>query len=63
MLSKNQGAKMKEKIIMFIAWRLPKSLVYWCTYRVFAYATMGKYGDTIVPELTCMDALQRWENE
>jgi hypothetical protein len=50
-----------EKLVMGIAWRLPKRLVMWCAYRVGAHATQGKYGNTVVPELTFMDAMQRWE--
>jgi len=26
-----------------------------------AHATTGEYGSTVVPELTAMDALKRWE--
>jgi len=51
---------MKEKIYIFIAWRLPRSLVYWCAMRVGAHATQGKYDTQIVPELKFMDALKRW---
>ena len=52
---------MKEKIILWIAWRLPKTLVMWCGFRIGAHATQGAYGTTIVPELTFMDAMKRWE--
>lgn len=51
---------MLEKITMFIAWHLPKPLVMWCAIRVIAYATQGKYSNQVVPELSAMDALQRW---
>jgi len=50
-----------DKLYKTIAWMLPKRLAMWCAIRVMAYATCGKYGDTIVPELTAMDALKRWE--
>lgn len=53
--------KAKEKIAIKIAWALPKYLVMWCAIRIISYATVGKYGSTIVPELGAMDALQRWE--
>lgn len=53
------GIKM-DKLQMHIAWLLPKQLVKWCFVRVTAHATTGKYGDTVVPELTAMDALSRW---
>ena len=43
-----------------IAWILPKSLVYWVSIRLIVNATQGKYSNQVVPELTAMDALQRW---
>lgn len=49
-----------EKVLMFIAWRLPKKLVMWCGYRIGAFATMGEYETTVVPELTFLDAMERW---
>jgi hypothetical protein len=54
--------KIREKITIWIAWRLPSYLVYWCSLRLIAYATQGEYGNTIVPELSAMDALKRWED-
>lgn len=50
-----------ENIKFKIAWLMPKWLVYFCTIRLGAFATTGKYGNTVVPELTFMDALKRWE--
>lgn len=58
---KYQIAKYKEKALMFIAWRLPKSLVMWCAVRVGANATQGNYSNQVVPDLKFMDALKRWE--
>jgi len=52
---------MNEKILMFIAWRIPRKLVYWCAIRLGAHATQGQYGNQEVPALTFMDALKRWE--
>lgn len=52
---------MKDKVCRWIAWKLPKKLVYFCAIRLLAYATTGRYSDTIVPELSGMDALGRWE--
>lgn len=51
---------MYEKIIMYVAWKLPKRLVMWCAIRVIAHATQGEYSTQIVPDLTAMDALKRW---
>ena len=46
-----------------MAWKLPRKLVMWCAVRVVAHATTGVYGDQIVPELTAMDAIKRWEKD
>lgn len=51
---------MREKIVMWVAWHMPKGIVYWCSIRLIAHATQGKYGDTEVPSLAAMEALQRW---
>jgi len=51
----------KEKIWMWIAFRLPKPLVMWASIRMIAHATQGEYSSQVVPELTAMDALKRWE--
>jgi hypothetical protein len=42
---------------------LPRKLVYFCFMKVMAYATTDQYGDTIVPELTGMDAIQRFGDD
>ena len=51
----------REKFWMWLAWRLPKQLVYWASIRLMAHATVGPYSSQIVPELTAADALKRWE--
>lgn len=53
-------ATAKEGITIWIAWRLPRYLVMWCFYRVFAHATSGQYCNTGVPGLSMMDAIERW---
>ena len=50
-----------DKLWLWAVRRLPRRLRYWVVIDVFAYATTGKYGSTIVPELTVVDALERWE--
>lgn len=52
---------MKERCLVWVAWKLPRDLAMWVYIRVGAYATTGKYADTIVTELTMMEALERWE--
>lgn len=46
----------------WIAWHLPKQLVLWAAVRLMSHATIGKYSDQVVPELTCLEALKKWEN-
>ena len=51
------------KLWMWLAWKLPKTLAYWATIRVAAYGTTGKYSSQVVPDLTVVDALKRWEDD
>lgn len=54
---------MKDKIAMWIAWRLPRRIASWAATRVIAHATTGKHSATVVPELTAMVALDRWNKQ
>lgn len=40
--------------------KLPKRLIYFCFMHVMAHSTTGQYGNTITPELTGMDAIDRY---
>lgn len=51
---------MREKFWTWLAWKMPRRLVYWCSIRLGAHATTGEFGNTVVPELTFVDALERW---
>lgn len=55
--------KMKESILIWIAWKLPRDLVYWCSIRLMTSATIGGYEKQVVPELLAMDALKRWDKK
>lgn len=55
--------KIKEKICMKIAWLLPKEIVKWCFFRMTAYATTGKHGNTLVPDLPWEVIAGRWEDK
>jgi hypothetical protein len=46
---------------MWLAWKLPKQLVAMSFVRVTAHATTGAFSKQIVPELTAIDALKRWD--
>jgi len=53
--------KWLEKLQMWVAYKMPRWLVYWASVRLMSYATTGKFATTVVPELTAMDALKRWK--
>lgn len=50
-----------ERLVATLAQRLPRRLVYQCAIRVAVHATTGRYSHQVVPELTAMDALARWD--
>ncbi len=52
---------MKDKIWMWIVWKLPKTLIKWAAVRLMAHATTGQYGTCNTPSTTIIEALQRWE--
>lgn len=54
--------RFKDTIAMKIAYALPNRIAYWAAIRVIAHATTGNYSSTVVPELTAMDALKRFED-
>ena len=52
---------MKVKFNLWLAWLIPRKWLYWIAVRIGAIVTTGKYGNTIVPDLTFMEALKRLE--
>ena len=50
----------KENAIIWIARRLPKQLKMRVYFDILAHATTGKYGKTIVTEITAMEAIDRY---
>ena len=52
---------MKERLTIWIAWRLPARLVYWAAVRVGSHATGPDYPTQIVPHLLFMEGLARWD--
>ena len=53
--------KRREAVIRWVAWHLPRELVMWCYFRVVGHATSGKWGNTVVLEITAMDVIRRWD--
>lgn len=50
----------KERIAIWIAWRLPRSVVLWAMIRVAAHATTGRWGGEHPGNLTYKDMHDRW---
>jgi hypothetical protein len=50
--------------LMFtIAKIMPKTFVLYCALYVMAHSTSGKYSNTVVPELSGMDAIKRFSHD
>jgi len=57
-----QLRKRWERVLRGVVWRLPRSLVMWSTVRVILHASNGPYANQVIPELTAMEALKRWDD-
>lgn len=55
------ATKRIERLERNIVWLLPMWVIKWATVRAILHATNGKWGKTIVPKITAMDVLDRWE--
>lgn len=49
-----------NKFFMWLAWKLPRRLAYFCAVRVGVNATYGEWEKEVVSEVKMLDALQRW---
>lgn len=50
-----------EKVWIWLAWLLPRRLVYWAAIRLCVNATTGYYSKTETSALLFTDALKRWD--
>jgi len=50
----------REGLIIWLAWKIPRRLTYWCAIRVTAEASQT-LSDVEMPKITAMDALQAWD--
>lgn len=53
----------KSDLIWWLIMLIPKRIQYYCFLNIVAYATSGKYSNTVVPELPAMEALNRFEKD
>jgi hypothetical protein len=56
-----RGESLWTRFLWWLAWKLPRRLVYFCHIRLWAWATTGRYGDTRPDELSWDEACKRWE--
>ena len=52
----------KERTIKWVAWRVPRAIVYWCVVRVWAYGISNGDGYMSPEKLTYPEALRRWDD-
>lgn len=52
--------KIIERLWPKFYFKLPPTLVYYCAMRVWSESTSGPYGNTIVPEITAGESVQRF---
>lgn len=50
-----------ENFYRWLVRKLPKKLIYFATIQLMVEVTTGKYSETVVPELTLMDGIERFE--
>jgi hypothetical protein len=58
-----EGRRTLDDLCLTVARHLPARLVFWTTMQAIAHATTGKHGSTVVPELSAMDVLKRWDED
>ena len=49
----------KENLYLGLTRIVPRKCLYWIAVRIGAMVTTGKYSNTVVPDLTFMEALKR----
>ena len=45
----------------WLAWHLPREVVYWCAVRVAVNASQGKWSGSETPGVTVVEMLERWD--
>lgn len=58
------ATRLKEKVILAIAFRLPDIITHWAAVKVMSYATTSdKYAKTSPYDISILDAMQVWMDE
>ena len=59
-MMKNLSTREINFLFWIVKYLIPKRVIYFSFMHVMVYSTTGKYGNTIVPELSGMDAIDRY---
>jgi hypothetical protein len=52
-----------DRFWRWLAWKMPRRLVFWCASRLFSHAAMDtKSGDEMV-EMNWIDAIHKWNEQ
>ena len=49
-----------DNCLMWLVWKLPRRVVYWCGIRIWANASFGEGSEDVVGEILLITALRRW---
>lgn len=52
--------RLRERLLLGIIWRLPRSWIYWAVVRGLAHATQGRWGAEHPEQVTAFQVLKRW---
>jgi hypothetical protein len=50
-----------DRLYRWLEGRLPRCLVKWATMRLIVHDTSREYETTVVPDLSAMEAVRRWD--
>ena len=54
-------ARLTERFWLWLAWALPRKLVYFAGIRLWSNATTEQWSHIAVPDVMMDEAIQRWE--
>lgn len=61
-MARHDAARLAEKAVTGLVWRLPRRIILWATIRLISHGTTGVFGTTSPDSLNVMEALRRWDD-
>ncbi len=62
-LIKNELSEIKLFILIWIASKLPDSIIYFAIVDALVYASTGKYSNEPLSSITALELLKRWDDK